>query len=50
MDDPAGNFGMGVADHYAFRTEQRGVASLGVIGQKVDVGEVTTCDIAIWPL
>jgi hypothetical protein len=38
-----------IADSYAFRTEQTGVTSLGMLGQKVDnaQGALTTCDLLI---
>jgi hypothetical protein len=50
LDDPSGVASFVVADHYAFRTEQAGATSLGVIGQKVDAGNAQTCDVAVWPL
>jgi hypothetical protein len=50
LDDPAGGTSTAVASHYAFRTEQAADRSLGTIGQKVDAGSVTTCDVAITPL
>jgi hypothetical protein len=50
LDDPSGVASWVVADHYRFRTEQAGSTSLGIIGQKVDAGSVTTCDVGISPL
>jgi hypothetical protein len=50
LDDPSGVASWVVADHYRFRSEQAGSTSLGIIGQKVDAGSVTTCDVGISPL
>jgi len=50
VSDPQGDFGRVVGDQFAFRTEQAGVRTLGTIGQKVDAGAATTCDVAVAPL